>query len=144
MPARPRTAAPLSDIKLWLQYSREDSAVAGRIWTLQRGALARTYKEIHAHPSRSVSDRRHCRTSIHDRTAAVSWSARLGHLHLEGSWLAWLELAADAYLFTLAAVGELIADQLPKTPSRKAPPGFITRILSAPCAAPHSVSMAVR
>jgi uncharacterized membrane protein len=61
--------------------------------------------------------------------AAVSWAARLGRLHLEGSWLAWLAAAATSYLFTLAAIGELIADQLPKTPSRKAPPGFITRIL---------------
>jgi len=62
--------------------------------------------------------------------AAISWAARLGRLHLEGSWLAWLGAAATPYIFTLAAIGELIADQLPQTPSRKAPPGFITRILS--------------
>jgi uncharacterized membrane protein len=61
--------------------------------------------------------------------AAVSWAARLGHLHLEGTWLGWLGSAASAYLFSLAAAGELIADQLPKTPSRKAPPGLITRLL---------------
>lgn len=32
-------------------------------------------------------------------------------------------------LFTLPAFGELVADQLPKTPSRTAPPGLIARIL---------------
>jgi uncharacterized membrane protein len=31
---------------------------------------------------------------------------------------------------TTLAIGELIADKLPKTPSRKAPPGFIGRVLS--------------
>ena len=62
--------------------------------------------------------------------AAVSWATRLGRLHVEGSWLAWLAYAATPYILTLAAIGELIADQLPKTPSRKAPPGFITRIVS--------------
>ncbi len=30
----------------------------------------------------------------------------------------------------MLAIGELIADKLPKTPSRKAPPGFITRIVT--------------
>jgi uncharacterized membrane protein len=62
--------------------------------------------------------------------AAVSWAARLGWLHLENTWLAFLGFAATPYIFSVLAIGELIADQLPKTPSRKAPPGFITRILT--------------
>jgi len=33
-------------------------------------------------------------------------------------------------LFTVFAIGELINDKLPKTPSRKTPPQFIARILS--------------
>jgi uncharacterized membrane protein len=40
-------------------------------------------------------------------------------------------------IFTLAAIGELINDQLPKTPARTVPPQFIARIvmgaLSAAC-----------
>jgi uncharacterized membrane protein len=62
--------------------------------------------------------------------AAVSWAARLGWLHLEGTWLAFLGFAATPYIFSVLAVGELIADKLPKTPSRKAPGPFIGRILS--------------
>lgn len=62
--------------------------------------------------------------------AAVSWAARLGWLHLENTWLAFLGFAATPYILSLLAVGELIADKLPKTPSRKAPVGFIARVAS--------------
>ena len=62
--------------------------------------------------------------------AVVSWGARLGWLHLENTWLAFLGYAATPYILTVAAIGELVADKLPKTPSRKAPPGFITRLIS--------------
>jgi len=61
--------------------------------------------------------------------AAVSWAARLGWLHLENTWLAFLGFAATPYILTVLAIGELIADKLPKTPSRKAPLGFSARIL---------------
>src|SRR5438046_4696612 len=60
--------------------------------------------------------------------AAVSWAARLGWLHLENTWLAFLGFAATPYVVSLLAIGELITDKLPKTPSRKAPPGFIARL----------------
>jgi uncharacterized membrane protein len=62
--------------------------------------------------------------------AAVSWAARLGWLHLENTWLAFLGFAATPYVFSALAIGELIADQLPQTPSRKAPIGFGARIVS--------------
>jgi uncharacterized membrane protein len=62
--------------------------------------------------------------------AAVSWAARLGWLHLENTWLAFLGFAATPYIFSVLAIGELINDKLPKTPSRKAPPGFIARIVT--------------
>ena len=62
--------------------------------------------------------------------AAVSWAARLGWLHLENTWLAFLGSAATPYILTVLAIGELIADKLPKTPSRKAPPGFMGRVVS--------------
>src|SRR5712671_7532893 len=62
--------------------------------------------------------------------AAVSWAARLGWLHLENSWLAFLGFAATPYIFSVLAIGEFIADKLPKTPSRKAPVGISGRIVS--------------
>src|SRR3984885_3652716 len=62
--------------------------------------------------------------------AAVSWAARLGWLHVENTWLAFLGYAATPYILSVLAIGELIADKLPKTPSRKAPPGFIARIVT--------------
>src|SRR5690242_17038660 len=62
--------------------------------------------------------------------AAVSWAARLGWLHLENTGLAFLGYAATPYVLSVLAIGELISDKLPKTPSRKAPPGFIARIVT--------------
>jgi len=62
--------------------------------------------------------------------AAVSWAARLGWLHLENTWLAFLGFAATPYIVSVLAIGELINDKLPKTPSRKSPPGFIARIVT--------------
>jgi uncharacterized membrane protein len=62
--------------------------------------------------------------------AVVSWAARLGWLHLENTWLAFMGFAAAPYIWSVLAIGELIADKLPSTPSRKAPIGFSGRILT--------------
>ena len=62
--------------------------------------------------------------------AAVSWAARLGWLHLENTRLAFLGFAATPYILSVLAIGELIADKLPNTPSRKASIGFGVRIVS--------------
>jgi uncharacterized membrane protein len=62
--------------------------------------------------------------------AAVSWAAHLGYLHLDHTWLAFLGYAFTPYIVTLMAIGELINDKLPKTPSRLIPPQFITRIVT--------------
>ena len=62
--------------------------------------------------------------------AAISWAARLGLLHLEGTWLAFLGYKWTPWIFSVAALGELINDKLPATPSRRVPPQFIVRILS--------------
>ena len=61
--------------------------------------------------------------------AAVSWAARLGWLHLENTWLAFLGFQFTPYIISLLAIAELIADKLPKTPSRKAPGPFGFRIV---------------
>lgn len=62
--------------------------------------------------------------------AAVSWAARVGWLHLGGTWLAFLGFAWTPWIFTIAAIGEIINDKLPKTPSRKVPAQFITRVVT--------------
>jgi uncharacterized membrane protein len=61
--------------------------------------------------------------------AAVSWAARLGRLSLSGTSLAFLGYAWTPWILTLFAVGELVTDQLPRTPSRTVPVQFGTRIL---------------
>src|SRR5271170_3060801 len=62
--------------------------------------------------------------------AVVSWAARLGRVHPENTWLAFLDFAYTPYILSVLAIGELITDKLPKTPSRKAPMGFIARVLT--------------
>jgi uncharacterized membrane protein len=62
--------------------------------------------------------------------AVVSWAARLGYVHLDHTWLAFLGYAFTPYILTLMALGELVNDKLPKTPSRLVPPQFITRIIT--------------
>jgi uncharacterized membrane protein len=61
--------------------------------------------------------------------AAIAWAAWLGLLPLTGTSLGFLAHIAAPIILTIAAIAELIADQLPKTPSRKVPVQFITRIL---------------
>jgi len=60
--------------------------------------------------------------------AVVSWAASLGVLPLMDTPLAFLGWRATPWLISLLAIGELIADQLPRTPSRKVPLQFATRI----------------
>src|SRR5262245_1827658 len=62
--------------------------------------------------------------------ALVSWVARLGGLNLSDTWLAFLGYAWTPWILTLLAVGELIFDQLPSTPSRTEPVGFGARIVA--------------
>lgn len=62
--------------------------------------------------------------------AVVSWAARLGWIHLNSSWLAFLGYSWTPWILSIAAIGELIADKLPSTPSRKMPPSFAFRIVS--------------
>jgi len=62
--------------------------------------------------------------------AAISWGAYAGWLPLQGTALAFLGFPATPYILTLLALGELVADQLPQTPSRKAPMGFGARLVT--------------
>jgi uncharacterized membrane protein len=62
--------------------------------------------------------------------AAVSWAARLGWLDLAHTPLAFLGYAFTPWVLTVFALGELVTDKLPTTPSRKAPMGFGARIVT--------------
>ncbi len=73
--------------------------------------------------------------------AAVSWAARLGHLKLGGTWLAFLGYSLTPYVFTLFALGELVVDKLPRTPSRTSPGPFGARIVvGAMCGAALAIT----
>jgi uncharacterized membrane protein len=61
--------------------------------------------------------------------AVTSWAARLGWLHLQNSWFAFLGYAYAPYIITALALGELINDKLPTTPSRKTPGPFGARVV---------------
>jgi uncharacterized membrane protein len=62
--------------------------------------------------------------------AAASWAARLGLLAVGGTPMAFMGFKYTPIIFTILALGELVTDQLPQTPSRKVPMQFITRIIS--------------
>jgi uncharacterized membrane protein len=61
--------------------------------------------------------------------AVVCWATHLGVLNLRATPLAFLGTLAAAAIFTLLALGELVADKLPKTPSRTAAMGLSARFL---------------
>jgi uncharacterized membrane protein len=60
----------------------------------------------------------------------VSWAAGLGWIHLGSTPLNFLSHPVTRWILSVGAVGELVNDKLPKTPSRKVPPQFITRIVT--------------
>jgi uncharacterized membrane protein len=62
--------------------------------------------------------------------AVVSWFARSGVLAVGNTPLAFMGFQLTPIILTIFALGELVVDKLPKTPSRKAPPGLIARIVT--------------
>jgi uncharacterized membrane protein len=62
--------------------------------------------------------------------AATSWAARFGGLDLNATWLAFMGFLWTPWVFTALAVFELVADQLPTTPSRLVPMQFGARLVS--------------
>ena len=62
--------------------------------------------------------------------AAVAWAARLGALDLHASWLAFFGYRWTPWILSLAALGEIVNDKLPATPSRLVPPQFGARVVS--------------
>ena len=61
--------------------------------------------------------------------AIVAWAAHFGCLNLQGSPLAFVGSTTAVAIFTIFAIGELVADKLPKTPKRTAFAPLLARIL---------------
>jgi uncharacterized membrane protein len=62
--------------------------------------------------------------------AAVALAARYGALNVAATPLAFMGAAFTPWILAVLAVGELVTDQLPSTPSRKVPVQFATRVLT--------------
>ncbi|HEY2823271.1 MAG TPA: DUF4126 family protein [Candidatus Acidoferrum sp.] len=73
--------------------------------------------------------------------AVTSWAAHLGWLSLIGTPMRFMSSIITVTIFTLLAVVELVADQLPSTPARTAPVGLSARVLmGALCGATVAVA----
>jgi len=62
--------------------------------------------------------------------AAVAWGAAFGWVPLDGTWAGFLARPVARWIFTALALGELVGDKLPTTPSRKAVGPFAGRVAS--------------
>lgn len=62
--------------------------------------------------------------------AVVSWAVHLGWFDVAGTWAAFLGNFWVRWILTLLGVVELIADQLPATPSRTVPVQFGLRLVT--------------
>jgi uncharacterized membrane protein len=61
--------------------------------------------------------------------AVVSWAVSSQQLPLQGTWLSFLGNRITPYITSLLAIGEIVNDKLPKTPSRLVPPQFGARVV---------------
>ncbi len=61
--------------------------------------------------------------------AVVAWGAFLGWIDVEGKWSEWVAHPITVTVLTIFLLVELVTDQLPKTPSRKTAPQFLTRLI---------------
>src|SRR6266516_2413528 len=62
--------------------------------------------------------------------AVVAWAAHFDLLNLNGSLLDFMGSRTAVAIFSVLAIGELIADKLPKTPKRTALAPLLARILT--------------
>lgn len=62
--------------------------------------------------------------------AVVAWAAHLGWINLHSSPLSFMGSKWSVGIFTVLALVELVADQLPGTPARTAPVGLSARIVT--------------
>ena len=61
--------------------------------------------------------------------AVVAWGAFLGWIDVDGKWSEWMAHPITVTVLTIFLLVELVTDQLPKTPSRKTAPQFVTRLI---------------
>jgi uncharacterized membrane protein len=61
--------------------------------------------------------------------AVLCWFAYKGDLSLDDTWASWAAKLTTAIIFTMLALGELVADKLPKTPNRIAPGPLLVRVV---------------
>jgi uncharacterized membrane protein len=61
--------------------------------------------------------------------AVVSWAAHIGWLNVHGSRLAFMGSTIVVAIFSVLALGELIADKLPWIPKRTSPAPLLARFL---------------
>ena len=61
--------------------------------------------------------------------AVVAWGAFLGWIDVDGKWSEWIAHPITVAVLTIFLLVELVTDQLPKTPSRKTAPQFLTRLI---------------
>jgi uncharacterized membrane protein len=62
--------------------------------------------------------------------AVVAWAAHIGWINLHGSPLSFMASIWAVGIFTVLALVEFVADQLPGTPARTAPVGLSARIVT--------------
>lgn len=60
--------------------------------------------------------------------AVVAWAGALGWINLSATWAEWVAHPITVAVLTILAVGELVTDQLPRTPSRKTAMQFGSRL----------------
>jgi uncharacterized membrane protein len=61
--------------------------------------------------------------------AVVAWGAFLGWIDVDAKWSEWIAHPITVTVLTIFLLVELVTDQLPKTPSRRTAPQFLTRLI---------------
>jgi uncharacterized membrane protein len=62
--------------------------------------------------------------------AVVAWGGFLGWIDVDDKWSHWVAHPITVTVLTILLLVELVTDQLPKTPSRRTPPQFISRLIT--------------
>src|SRR3954454_22348210 len=62
--------------------------------------------------------------------AVVAWGGALGWINLDDTWAHWVAHPITITVLTILALGELVTDQLPSTPSRRVPMQFVARLFT--------------
>ncbi len=61
--------------------------------------------------------------------AAIAWAVHGGTVDVDGTLLEFLGYRFTPWIFSALALAELVTDTLPRTPSRKSLPQFVTRLI---------------